>query len=93
VRICETSADWIKWAKVALAASYGFEWQETISFWHEKPYFILHYHYKAKFGKSSYKTIMEGVSYIVSWNIWQMDGLTYGLPGYTVKERERAKAS
>lgn len=25
---------------------------------------------------------MPSVAYIISWNIWQMDGLKYGLPGY-----------
>lgn len=89
---CETSADWIKWAKVALAASYGFEWQgDNLLLAREAIFYSFIDHYKAKFGKVPTKTIMEGVSYIVSWNIWQMDGLTYGLPGYTVKERDVPK--
>ena len=33
--------------------------------------------------------IMPGVAYIVSWNLWQMDGLTYGLPGYEEKVQNR----
>ena len=29
---------------------------------------------------------MPGAAYIISWNVWQMDGLIYGLPGHTPKE-------
>jgi hypothetical protein len=51
-------------------------------------------HYIEKFGEKKFNQIknktMDGVAYIVSWNIWQMDGLTYGLPGYTPKHPEEA---
>ena len=35
--------------------------------------------------------MMPGVAYIVSWNLWQMDGLTYGLPGHEedIKNRKQ----
>lgn len=26
--------------------------------------------------------MMPGAAYIISWNIWQMDGLKFGLPGF-----------
>ena len=26
--------------------------------------------------------MMPGVAYIISWNVWQMDGLKFGLPGH-----------
>ena len=35
---------------------------------------------------------MPGAAYIISWNVWQMDGLTYGLPGHTPrKPKEKPK--
>ncbi len=87
------SKEWILWAKIALRATYGFEWQgDNLLLAREALFFTFEEHYIAKFGKKPSKKSMEGVSYIVSWNIWQMDGLTYGLPGnepYIGKKQEQ----
>jgi hypothetical protein len=78
----ETSADWLLWGKIALRATYGFEWQgDNLLLAREGLFYTFLEHYKAKFDKAVPKRSIPGVAYIISWNIWQMDGLTFGLPG------------
>ena len=72
---------WLDWAKAALKATYGFEWQgdnvllareniflTTIEFFHNK--------YKKYFSSEISREFAE----IISWNIWQMDGIKYVIP-------------
>lgn len=83
----ETTTDWILWAKIALRATYGFEWQgDNLLLAREALFFTFIEHYEAKFGKKPTANVLKGVAYIVSWNLWQMDGLKYGLPGYDPAE-------
>lgn len=39
--------------------------------------------------------MMPGAAYIISWNVWQMDGLSYGLPGYEpyIEEKKQGQDS
>ena len=39
--------------------------------------------------------MMPAAAYIISWNVWQMDGLTYGLPGYEpyIEEKKQEQDS
>lgn len=81
------SKEWILWAKVALRSTYGFEWQgDNLLLAREALFFTFEEHYITHFGEKKFNQnkmrMMPGVAYIVSWNVWQMDGLTYGLPGY-----------
>lgn len=87
----DNSTDWLLWAKIALRSTYGFEWQgDNLLLAREALFYSFLEHYEARFGERQterYKRMfMPGVAYIISWNVWQMDGLTYGLPGYEVKE-------
>lgn len=81
------SKDWILWAKIALRSTCGFEWQgDNLLLAREALFFTFVEHYIEKFGEKKFnqnkKRMMAEVAYIISWNVWQMDGLTYGLPGY-----------
>ena len=81
------SKEWILWAKVALRSTYGFEWQgDNLLLAREALFFTFEEHYIEQFGEAKFNQnkmrIMPGVAYIVSWNVWQMDGLTFGLPGH-----------
>ena len=90
------SKEWILWAKIALRSTYGFEWQgDNLLLAREALFFTFEEHYIEQFGVKKFnqnKTrMMPGVAYIVSWNLWQMDGLTYGLPGHEedIKNRKQ----
>ena len=81
------SKEWILWAKVALRSTYGFEWQgDNLLLAREALFFTFEEHYIARFGEKKFNQnkmrMMPGAAYIISWNVWQMNGLTYGLPGY-----------
>lgn len=90
------SKEWILWAKIALRATYGFEWQgDNLLLAREALFFTFAEHYIEQFGEKKFNQnklrMMPGVAYIVSWNVWQMDGLTYGLPGHEedIKNRKQ----
>ena len=81
------SKEWILWAKIALRSTYGFEWQgDNLLLAREALFFTFEEHYIAQFGEKKFNQnkmrMMPGVAYIISWNVWQMDGLKFGLPGH-----------
>jgi hypothetical protein len=78
----DKSGDWLDWAKEALRATYGFEWQgDNLLLAREAMFYTFCDYYEAKFGKHVPKKSLEGVAYIISWNLWQMDGLRFVIPG------------
>lgn len=86
----ERSADWLLWAKVALRSTYGFEWQgDNLLLAREALFYTFLEHYQEKFGKKVPSKAIDGIAYIVSWNVWQMDGLTFGLPGHEEEIKNR----
>ena len=81
------SKEWILWGEIALRSTYGFEWQgDNLLLAREALFFTFAEHYIEQFGEKKFyqnkSRMMLDVSYIISWNVWQMDGLKYGLPGY-----------
>ena len=88
------SKEWILWAKIALRATYGFEWQgDNLLLAREAVFFTFIEHYIAQFGEKKFNInksrMMGDVAYIISWNLWQMDGLTFGLPGHEEEMKNR----
>lgn len=87
----EGSEEWLAWGRLALCSTYGFEWQGDNLFLARMNVFLTFFdHYRAKFGEHAYRMIRsrvaKNVAEIISWNLWQMDGLKYGLPGYEPQE-------
>ena len=77
----ETSGEWLAAAKAALRSNYGFEWQgDNLILARENILFSVLDYYKAKFGRDLPKQSLPGLAYIISWNIWQMDGLKGVIP-------------
>lgn len=77
----ETSRDWLTWGKEALKATYGFEWQgDNLLLAREAVFYTFCDFYEAKFGKTVPEISLEGMAYIISWNLWQMDGLRFVVP-------------
>ena len=83
-----TSGEWLKWAQEALMATYGFEWQgDNLLLAREAVLFTVIDYYREKFkrelqdkSKKLQAKSMKYFAYIISWNIWQMDGLKMVLP-------------
>lgn len=80
-KYCKKPKEWIKWAKVAYQSSYGYEWQgDNILIARENLLYTLIDHYKAKFNRRPPLYVLEEFAEIISWNIFQMDGLKYVIP-------------
>ena len=98
----DTSKEWIVWAKFALKSIYGYEWQgDNLLLARENLLFDFFDYYVDKFGKEPLNGSLEHAAYIISWNLWQMDGLKYTIPvsniddslleKYQQEERRRRK--
>ena len=73
---------WREWAKRALESTYGYEWQgDSLLLAREAILMTVLDYYKEKFGKSYDGRNLPGIARIISWNLWQMDGLKYVIPG------------
>ncbi|MCX6720342.1 MAG: restriction endonuclease [Candidatus Staskawiczbacteria bacterium] len=78
---CHKKGGWLFWAKVAFMASYGYEWQgDNVLLARENLLYTLIDYYKDKFKRSPDLRVQEEFAEIISWNIFQMDGLKYVVP-------------
>lgn len=80
---------WRRAAYKAMQSAYGFEWQgDNLLLARESLLitFIEYYQVKWNTNRLPDKECLRKVAEIISWNIWQMDGLKYGIPGYTPSE-------
>ena len=74
--------EWLKWATEAYKSIYGYEWQgDNLVLARESLVYTFMDYYQAKFGKLPTKAQTRKIAEIVSWNLWQMDGLKGVIPG------------
>lgn len=77
-----TSGEWLKWAQKAFKSTYGYEWQgDNLVLAREALLYTFLDYYRARFGKDPLPRSLQYIAYIISWNIWQMDGLKGVIPG------------
>ena len=75
------SGEWLEAAQEAYRNIYAFEWQgDSLLLAREAMLYTFIENYKLKFGKAPQKKSIKYIAYIVSWNIWQMDGLKFVIP-------------
>lgn len=80
-RYCDKKTDWLHWAKEAFKASYGYEWQgDNVLLARENLLYTFTDYYHDKFNKRPTLKEQEEFAEIISWNIFQMDGLKYVIP-------------
>lgn len=73
--------DWIKWAKIAYKNIYGFEYQgDNLLIARENLFQTFIENYKYKFDEEPEEKEKKCIALIISWNIWQMDGITMTVP-------------
>jgi hypothetical protein len=78
---CATPKKWLFWAKQAFKASYGYEWQgDNILIARENLLYTLIDYYEEQFGHTPSLSVQYNFANIISWNIFQMDGLKYVIP-------------
>lgn len=75
------STEWLKWAQSAYMSIYGYEWQgDNLLLAREALLYTFIENYQAKFGRMPIGESLEYIAYIISWNIFQMDGLRGVIP-------------
>lgn len=75
------SIDWLTNAEIAFKSTYGYEWQgDNLLLARESLLFTFIDYYKENYGNLPSDKSMNDIAYIISWNIWQMDGLKGVLP-------------
>ncbi|SDB57656.1 hypothetical protein SAMN02910317_03013 [Ruminococcaceae bacterium FB2012] len=77
----DSEEDWLKWATVAFQNTYGFDWQgDNVLLARENLLFTFADYYQEKFKTSATVEMLRKIAEILSWNIWQMDGLKFVIP-------------
>lgn len=80
--------EWIKWAIRAYQSTYGYEYQgDNILIARENLLYTFIENIEYKFGHKPNLSLLKQIARIISWNIWQMDGMTLTAP---FSERPRA---
>lgn len=83
----DTEEDWINWATEAYKATYGYEFQgDNLLLARENLMYSFIDYYQNRFSKLPNQTLMEEIAVIISWNIWQMDGMKFVVPYSCVNE-------
>ncbi len=88
---CDDIEDWLEWAKVAFKSSYGYEWQgDSLLIARENLLYTFIDYFNEKFPKhmidlkleldTEKLELLREIAIIISWNIFQMDGLKYVIP-------------
>lgn len=74
--------EWLTWSQRAFESIYGYEYQgdNLLLARMNLLYSYIEYYY-AKFSNMPSNEILSKIARIISWNIWQMDGLKYVVPG------------
>lgn len=104
---CKTRKTWYKWALAALKATYGYEYQgDNLLIARINVFEAFSEHLFDKWGEALLPEEIDEVACIVSWNFWQMDGLTCApptntegvivqstLPGVDIPEPEQVQMS
>ena len=78
----ETTGEFLDWCQEAYKNTYGYEWQgDNLLLAREALLFTYLDYYRAKFGEEPLLKSIQYIAYIISWNVWQMDGLKFCPPG------------
>lgn len=77
----EKPDDWLDAAQIAFENCYGYEWQgDSLLLARESMLITFIENYVIKFNQEPPLKAIQNIAYIISWNIWQMDGLKGVVP-------------
>lgn len=80
--------EWLEWALAAVKSVYGFEWQgDNLLLAREALLLDVDDYFRGKFGCGLSDADLRRFAEVVSWNVWQMDGLKMVIP-YSCHEEE-----
>lgn len=85
----KTTGEWLKAAQSAYMSIFGYEWQgDNLVLAREALLYTFIDFFRAKFGKDPQLKSIQYIAYIISWNVWQMDGLKGVIPNSCGERRE-----
>ena len=77
----DVSGEWLEWTQIAYKHTYGFEWQgDNLLLAREALLWTFIEYFQAKFCKAPLVKSINYIAYIISWNLFQMDGLKGVVP-------------
>ncbi len=80
--------EWFKWVRRAFESTYGYEYQgDSLLIARENLLYTFIENMEYKFSHKPNEEQLQTIARIISWNIWQMDGITMNAP---FSERPRA---
>ena len=80
--------EWIKWSIIAVKSVYGFDWQgDNVLLARENLLYTYIDYYYYKFNEKPNIQLIKDIANIISWNIWQMDGIKYVIPNTCKNEK------
>ena len=86
--------EWLYQVRQAFQTTYGYEWQgDSLLLARENLLYTFIDHYEARHGCQPDATLLQEFAEIISWNLWQMDGLTYRTPREKHEEQPQAQLS
>jgi len=78
---CNDEKEWLDWTIKAYKSIYGYDWQgDNVLLARENLLYTFKDYYIEKFKKEPTIEYYKQIAEIISWNIWQMDGLKYVIP-------------
>lgn len=81
---------WFKWTKKAYQSIYGFEYQgDNLLLARKNLLLTFIENYEDIFKRELEISVIKQIANIISWNIWQMDGITYTIPCCKKKNEEQ----
>jgi len=82
--------EWMRWVTEAYKSTYGFEWQgDNLVLARESMVFDFIDYYFLRWGEKPTKEQTRKITEIVSWNLWQMDGIKAVIPGSCYDEKTK----
>lgn len=76
-----THRQWLRYAYIALQSVYGFDFQgDNVFLTRESLLLSFCEYYQSKWGHRPHLAAIAKAAEIISWNIWQMDGINYTVP-------------
>ena len=84
--------EWLSQVRQAFQTTYGYEWQgDSLLIARENLLYTFVDYYDARFGSVPEIPLLLEFAEIISWNLWQMDGLTYCIPREKLVEAPQAQ--
>lgn len=90
--VCENvdeEEEWLKWCIASYKSIYGFEWQgDNLLLARENLLYTFRDYYEYKFKKQPSIENQKTIAEIISYNLWQMDGIKFVIPNSCKPEED-----